>query len=56
MRSRGEQFDRFKSVGGDVDQVLAAQSLLVKQVSGNAEAVHNAINAQGRMRNARAQH
>ena len=41
VRARGEQLDRFEAVRGDVDQVLAAQPMLVEQVRGDAEAVHS---------------
>ncbi len=39
MRSRREQLDRFEPVCGDVHEVIASQTRLVKEMGGDAEAV-----------------
>src|SRR5687768_2938170 len=52
VRPGGEELDGFEAVRSDVDQVLAAEPMLVKEVRRDAEAVHTRTNAQCRMHNA----
>src|SRR5207302_10292462 len=39
MRARGEHLDRLEAMAGDIDEVLAAQPRLVKEVGRDAEAM-----------------